>query len=123
MSRLLQRHRVTEFDELQKVLCRLHESDGRTRLNVGAGVRLANSEFIRRFGGLEPFRRMPAEEQQRFAAVLSDLELGARTQEPGVAVGIGLYRIWLTDMLAGRHELTETLGEELTRLSRNAAGA
>ncbi len=120
MSRLLQRHRVTEFNELQKMLCRLHESDGRTRLNVGAGVRLANSEFIRRFGGLEPFRRMPAEEQQRFAAVLSDLELGARTQEPGVAVGIGLYRIWLTDMLAGRHELTETLGEELTRLSRNA---
>ena len=73
MSRLFQRR--TEFDELKRVLGRLNSTDIQTRLAVGAGVHLANAEFIRRFGGIEPFRRMPAEEQRRFAAVLGDLEV------------------------------------------------
>lgn len=126
MTRLFQRHSDpvrSEFDELQKVLSRLHSSDTQTRLAVGAGVHLANAEFIRRFGGMESFRRTSPEEQQRFASVLSDLELGSRSHEPGVAVGIGLYRIWLSDMLAGRREVAEVLGEELTNLSRKAGGA
>jgi len=125
MSRLFQ-HRNhgprSEFDELKKVLGRLNAASLQTRLAVGAGVHLANAEFIRRFGGFESFRRTPSEQQQQFGAVLSELELGSRSQEPGVAVGIGLYRIWLADMLADRRDTAELLGEELTRLSRRAGG-
>jgi len=35
-----------------------------------------------------------------------------------LAVGVGLYRIWLADRLAGQRSLIDLLGEELTELSR-----
>lgn len=112
-----------ELEELKKVLGRLRASDSQTRLAVGAGVHQANAEFIRQFGGIESFRRSSSEDQKRFCSELSDLELGSRGQEPGMALGVGLYRIWLAEMLADRREVSEMLGEELTRLSRKAAGA
>ncbi len=99
----------------------LRTSDSRTRLAVGAGVHLANTDFIRRFSGIEPFRRVSAEARQQFCADLSDLELGLRAQDPGMAMGVGLYRIWLTDTLAGRRTVAELLGEALAELSRQAS--
>jgi len=126
MSRLFQRRSDAargELDELRKVLCRLRASDARVRFKVGAGVSLANTDFIRRFSGIESFRRMPAEARKRFWADLSDLELGLRGQELEMAIGVGLYRIWLTDATDDRQELAELLGEALTELSRKAAGA
>jgi len=112
----------SEFDEVKKVLCSLKVSGTQTRLAVGAGVELANSDFIRRFAGIESFRRSPTEEQKRFCSQLSDLELELRSRGVGMALGVGLYRIWLTDMLAGRREVAELLGEELTELSRKGFG-
>jgi len=38
-----------------------------------------------------------------------------------MALGVGLYRIWLTESLAGRRNVAELLGEELTELSRKGA--
>lgn len=108
----------TEFEELRKVLSRLKASPPQTRSAVGAGVQLANANFIRRFAGIESFRQTPAVEQERFWSDLSDLELGLRSQEVGLAVGVGLYRIWLADTLAGQRDVVDLLGEELTELSR-----
>ncbi len=99
----------------------LRSSESRTRLAVGAGVHLANTDFIRRFAGIEPFRRVSAEVQRQFCSELSDLELGLRAQDPGMAMGVGLYRIWLTDTLAGRRSVAELLGEALAELSRQAS--
>ena len=90
------------------------------RLAVGAGVHLANAEFIQRYGSMESFRRLSLPDQKRFCSELSDLELGSRGQEPGVALGVGLYRIWLTEALTQRCELAELLGQELTELSRRS---
>jgi hypothetical protein len=67
---------------------------------------------------MEPFRQSPMEAQERFWSDLSDLELDLRGQEVGLAVGVGLYRIWLADRLAGQRSLIDLLGEELTELSR-----
>ncbi len=111
-----------ELEELRKVIGLLRVSESRTRLAVGAGVSLANTDFIRRFAGIEPFRRVSAEVQQQFCSDLSDLELNLRGQEPGMALGVGLYRMWLTDTLAGRRKVAEVLGEALTELSRQASG-
>src|SRR5512138_2974296 len=86
-----------ELCELRKVLCRLRSSDAQTRRAVGAGVCLANTDFLRRFCGIESFRGMPVAEQKRFCAELNDLELGLRSPEVGMAIGVGLYRIWLTE--------------------------
>jgi hypothetical protein len=125
MSHLLHRDRDParkEFDEVKKVLCCLKASGPQTQLAVGAGVQLANTDFIRRFAGIESFRRIPAEEQKRFWSELSDLELELRSSGVGMALGVGLYRIWLTDMLAGRRKVAELLGEELTELSRKGFG-
>jgi hypothetical protein len=108
----------TEFQELRKVLSRLKASPAQTRSAVGAGVQLANANFLRRFAGIESFRQSPAAEQERFWSDLSDLELGLRSQEVGLAVGVGLYRIWLADTLAGQRDVVDLLGEELTELSR-----
>jgi len=125
MADLFFRHRSEpargELDELRKVLGRLRVSESRTRLAVGAGVHLANDDFIRRFSGIEPFRRVSAEVQRQFCSDLSDLELDLRGREPGMALGVGLYRIWLTDTLAGRRKVAEVLGEVLTELSRQAS--
>jgi len=49
------------------------------------------------------------------------LELELRGREIGMALGVGLYRIWLTESLAGRRNVAELLGEELTELSRKGA--
>ena len=38
-----------------------------------------------------------------------------------MALGIGLYLIWLAEVLAGRRDAAELLGEELTELSRKAS--
>jgi hypothetical protein len=88
------------------------------RCAIGAGVSVANEDFIRRFAGIEPFRRSPMTEQDRFWSDLSDLELGLRNSVPGMAIGVSLYRIWLAGTLAGKHQLAEILGEELSELSR-----
>jgi len=113
----------SELDELRRILDRLRSSDPQTRFAVGAGVCLANIDFLRRFSGIEAFRRIPAEDQKRFCQDLNDLELGLRSQDPGMAIGVGLYRIWLTDALAERYIVADLLGEELAELSRRAASA
>lgn len=112
-----------ELDGLRRVLGRLKATSPQTRFLVGAGIQLANTDFIRRFAGLESFRRISSDEQKRFCGQLSDLEFGLRSQELGMAIGVGLYRIWLTDMLAERHQVAEMLGEELTELSRTGFGS
>jgi hypothetical protein len=107
-----------EFEELRKVLSRLKSCPPQTRSAVGAGVELANADFMRRFTGIESFRQSSAEEQERFWSDLGDLELGLRSQEVGLAMGVGLYRIWLVDTLAGQRNVVDLLGEELSELSR-----
>jgi hypothetical protein len=126
MSGLFQRGKAparSEFEEMKRVLCRLKASGAQTQFAVGAGVQLANTDFLRRFAGIESFRRIPAAEQQRFCSELSDLELELRSRGLGMALGVGLYRIWLTDLLAGRRNVAELLGEELTELSRKGPAA
>jgi hypothetical protein len=40
-----------------------------------------------------------------------------------MALGVGLYRIWLVEVLAGRRKAADLLGEVLTELSRKASSA
>jgi hypothetical protein len=124
MGRLFQRRSDparSEFDEARKILGRLKACDMQTRNAVGAGVQLANADFLRQFTGLESFRSLPQESQRQFCAELSDLELALRNEEPGVALGVGLYRIWLAEIVSGRQNVVELLGEELAELSRRAS--
>ena len=88
-----------------------------------SGVYLANTDFIRRFAGMDSFRRIPLAEQDRFYSALSDLEQSLRDNGLGMALGVGLYRILLVEVLAGRRKAADLLGEALTELSRKAAGA
>ena len=111
-----------ELDEIVKVLGRLKASNAQTRFAVGAGIQLANTDFIRQFAGMDSFRQMPLVDQDRFYSALSDLEQSLRGEGLGMALGVGLYRIWLMDVLAGRREVAELLGEALTELSRRSAG-
>src|ERR1041384_1459055 len=101
----------TDLEELKKVVNRLKVSPPQTRAAVGAGVQMANNQFLRRFAGVESFRQSPAADQERFWSDLSDLELGLRGQEVGLAVGVGLYRIWLVAKLAGQRSVAAFLGE------------
>jgi len=124
MIRLLQRRSDSarsELDEIKRMLRCLKSSPAQTRFGVGAGVCLANTDFMRQFGGMQSFSQVPAGDRQQFYAKLSDLELSLRSQESGMALGVGLYRIWLADAVAGRRDAAELLGEELTELSRRAS--
>lgn len=101
----------------------LKSTNVQTRCAVGAGVYLANNDFIRRFAGMDSFRRIPLADQDRFYSALSDLEQSLRRDGLGMAMGVGLCRIWLVDVLAGRRKPSDLLGKALTELSRKAAGA
>jgi len=125
MIRLLQRRRDPvrgELDEVKRMLRCLRSSPAQTRFAVGAGVYLANTDFMRQFGGMQSFGHIPAGDREQFYSQLSDLESSLRSRELGMALGVGLYRIWLADVLAGRRDAAELLGEELTELSRRASG-
>ena len=111
----------SELDEVKRVLRCLKVSPAQTRGAVGAGVYLANTNFMRQFGGMQAFRQIPSDDREEFYSKLSDLESSLRSQQLGMALGVGLYRIWLADLLAGRRDAAELLGEELTELSRSAS--
>ncbi len=111
----------SELDEVKRVLRSLKVSPAQTRGAVGAGVCLANTDFMRRFGGMQAFQQMPSADREQYYAKLSDLESSLRSQQLGMALGVGLYRIWLADLFAGRRDSAELLGEELTELSRSAS--
>ena len=124
MIRLLQRRGAPargEFDEVKRILRCLKSSPARTRSAVGTGVNLANTDFMHEFGGMESFLQIPSGNREQFCAKLSDLEESLRSRELGMALGVGLYRIWLAEMLAGRRDAAELLGDELTELSRSAS--
>jgi hypothetical protein len=111
----------SELDEIKRALRCLKSSPAQTRCAVGAGVCLADTDFMRQFGGRQSFRQISSGARERFYAKLSELELSLRSRELGIALGVGLYRIWLADVLAGRHDAAELLGQELTELSRKAS--
>ncbi len=96
-----------EVEELRKVLGRLKALDTQTRLAVAAGVRLANADFLTRFSGTRSLHEVPVDAQKRFLAELVDLEFGLRGGDIGMAIGVGLYRIWLTDLFAGDREVAD----------------
>ncbi len=124
MIRLLQRRNDparSELDEIKRILRCLKSAPAQTRFAVGTGVSMANTDFVRRFGGMQRFSQVPPGDRERFYSRLSDLESSLRNEELGMALGVGLYRIWLADMLAGKRDAAEMLGEELTELSRRAA--
>ena len=111
----------SELGEIRRMLRCIKSSPAQTRFAVGAGVSLANTDFLHQFGGMHSFLQIPPRDRERFYSKLSDLELRLRGQEVGMALGVGLYRIWLADLLAGRRDAAELLGEELTELSRSAS--
>ncbi len=91
-----------------------------TRFAVGAGVYVANADFMRRYAGMQSFRQTPSQDRDLFYSELNDLELSLRSREPGMALGVGLYRIWLAELLEGRRQAANLLGEELAEMSRKA---
>jgi hypothetical protein len=111
----------SELAALKRVLHSLKSAPVQTRSAVGTGVSLANTDFMRRFGGYQSFREGPSSDREQFLAILGDLEIGLRSREPAMALGVGLYRIWLIYQFAGRRATAELLGEELTELSRKAS--
>lgn len=126
MIRLLQRRSEparSEMVEIKRILQSLKASPAQTRSAVGAGVHLANTDFIRQFGGMQCFCQIPLDEREQFCSRLSELESSLRSRELGMALGVGLYRIWLADALAGRRDAAELLGQALTELSRSASSA
>ena len=87
----------SELDEIKRMLRCLKSSPAHTRFAVGAGVCLANTDFMDRFGGMQSFRQVPLRDREQFYSKLSDLEVSLRGRELGMAMGVGLYRIWLAD--------------------------
>jgi hypothetical protein len=117
MIRLFQRRGDpvrAELEALVKVLSCLKSSNAQTRLAGRTGLYLAHTDF---------FRRVSLADQERFCSGLSDSEQSLRNYELGMALGVGLYRIWLVDVFAGRRTAADLLGESLTELSRKASSA
>src|SRR5258707_1064773 len=108
----------SEFEALRRLISCLKASNSQTRHAVEAGVRLADIDFTRRFATVEAFRRSSTPEQESLWADLGELELGLRCQNPAIAMGVSLYRIWLTGTLQGRRRGAELLVQELVELRR-----
>lgn len=124
MFQLLHRHGDpvrSELNEMKKLIRHLAASEPQIRFGIGAGICLANAMFLRQFGGMQRFRVVAPGDRALFYVGLSDLESSLRGSKPAMALGVGLYHVWLVGVLAGHQRAAELLGEQLTDLSRRAS--
>jgi hypothetical protein len=61
------------------------------------------------------------DEKRSFGGQLSALETRLSVREVGMAVGVGLYRLWLDRVEQSSRPVADLLGEQLTHLSREAS--
>ena len=105
-------------EEFEKFTSALRRADDVTQIAVGHSINMANSMFIQRFGSVEAFCRQHASERIKYIQSLTAFEEKMIQQDPPVALGFGLFKMWVGVLSEQDQELMSQFAKELGYFSR-----
>ena len=79
---------------------------------------MANSMFIKRFGSTNAFCQKSTSERIEYIKSLTTFEEKMSQQNPSVALGFGLFKMWIGVLSEQDHELMSQFSSELEYFSR-----
>lgn len=105
-------------EELEKFTGALRRADEATQVAVGHSINMANTMFAKRFGSIDTFCQQSANERTNYIKSLTVFEEKMSHQDPSVALGFGLFKMWVGVLSEQDHELISKFSKELEYFSR-----
>lgn len=105
-------------EEFEKFTNALRRADDVTQMAVGHSINMANSMFIKRFGSIDAFCQQPKGERIKYIQSLTAFEEKMSQQDPSVALGFGLFKMWVGVLSEQDQELMSQFSKELGYFSR-----
>lgn len=105
-------------DEFERFTSALRCADDVTQMAVGHSINMANSIFIKRFGSIDAFCRHPQDERIKYIQSITAFEEKMSQQDPSVALGFGLFKMWVGVLSERDQELMSQFSKELGYFSR-----
>jgi len=105
-------------EEFEKFTGALHRADDVTQIAVGHSINMANSMFIKQFGSVDVFCQQPTSERIKYIQSLTAFEEKMSQQDPSVALGFGLFKMWVGVLSEQDQELMSQFSKELGYFSR-----
>lgn len=105
-------------EEFEKFTSALRRADAKTQIAVGQSINMANSMFIKRFGSPDAFCQKATSERIEFIKSLTAFEEKMSQQDPPVALGFGLFKMWVGVLGEQDYELMSQFSKELGYFSR-----
>jgi len=106
-----------EFEKVTKVV---HGADNPVQVAVGYGINLANTMFAKRHSTVDTFVNLPREERTAYIVSLTQFEEKLCTQDPPVAIGVGLFKMWIGVVAERDDELASQFSKEIEYFSLKA---
>lgn len=105
-------------EEFEKFTSALRRADDITQIAVGHSINMANSMFIKRFGSIDAFCQQPKGEKIKYIQSLTAFEEKTSQQDTSVALGFGLFKMWVGVLSEQDQELMSQFSKELGYFSR-----
>lgn len=105
-------------EEFEQAVAGLKKADKVTRMEVGHSINMANSVLLQNFGDLDSFKKLSKNEQMSYLTKMHDMETKMQQEMPVSALGVGLYKMWLTTIMERDNELSESFSLALSDLSK-----
>lgn len=108
-----------EFREtFMRYATNLRNSDETVQALVGHAINMANSLFFRTYSDIAEFESQPKSAQLDYINKLSVMEKKLDKSEPVLALGFGLFKMWIAAVVDDDQELMEEFFVELSYFSK-----
>ena len=115
---ILKPERQKIIDEFTQTIEKLKGADSSVQLVVGHGVNMANSLFFRKFKTVEEFKNITRHEQDDYLKKFGVMEVETGKKDPLMAIGFGLFKMWLVSIITNDDEAMQYFSKELGWLSK-----
>ena len=107
-------------EEFESTCRRLRGAEEVVQIAVGHAINMANSMFVKTFGSVDGFSRLPNSQKFEYMAKLTNAENAFRDERKDMAssIGFGLFKMWVGMITARDTELIESFATELSFFSR-----
>ena len=105
-------------EEFEQAIAGLEKADKIIRMEVGHSINMANTLLFQNYGDLSGFKMLSKNEQMTYLSKMHDMETKMQQEMPVSALGIGLYKMWLTTIMERDDELSESFASALYGLSK-----
>ena len=107
-------------EEFESTCRQLRGADEVVQVAVGHAINLANSLFVKTFGSMDGFKRLPAEQKFDYMRKLTTAEDMFREEKNDMAssLGFGLFKMWVGMVTAQDGELIDAFAREIAYFSR-----